>query len=61
MFSQVPSIESNVPRVRGVYRVSFFLLLSNDSTYSPVPGDQGGPILLRLMDFFGGRLMHNLE
>ncbi len=41
-----------VPRIRGVYRGSIFFL-STDSTYSRVPGDQGGI-------FFGGRLTYKL-
>jgi hypothetical protein len=32
-----------VPHVSGVYRGLFFSLLSTDSMYSRIPGDQGGP------------------
>ncbi len=34
--------------------------LSTDFTYSHVPGDQGGPIFIRLMNFFGGRFTYKL-
>ncbi len=49
-----------VPHVRGVYSGSFFFLLSTDSRYSRVPGDQGGPIFFRHKDFFGGCFTYRL-
>ncbi len=50
--SQVPSIDSTCfPHTWGLRGIAFFLI-NTDSTYSHVPGDQGGPIFFRLKDFF---------
>jgi hypothetical protein len=49
------------PMYVGFIRINFFLL-STDSTYSHVPGDQGGPIFfLDFRNFFGGHFMYKLE
>ncbi len=58
--SQVPSIDSTCsPRTRGLKGIDFFLLSTN-STYSRIPGDQGGPVFFRWI-FFGGLFMFKLE
>jgi hypothetical protein len=48
---KVPSIDSTCsPHMWGFQGIVFFLL-STDSTYSRVPGDQGGPIFFSLRIF----------
>ncbi len=47
MFLQVPSIDSICFSAYVGFIGDHFFLLSTDSTYSNVPGDQGGPIFFR--------------
>jgi hypothetical protein len=56
---KVPSIDSTCfPRTWGLLGI-FFFLLSTDSMYSCVPGDQGGQFFLD-KDLFGGHFMYKL-
>jgi hypothetical protein len=52
MFLHVPIIDSTCFFVYVGFIGDQFFLLSTDSMYSRVPGDRGGKIFFRLVNFF---------